>query len=152
MNSAPSVNYPVGRSRFSGALALATWLLGAAAAALWWVGVPASSWRGGVVLAVLVVAGAMAGLSWWRSAAGELGWNGEAWSWTERRTTREGAVTTCLDLQQWLLLRWAGQGVSRWLWLEQSRAPARWDDLRRAVYSRARAQPLHEGKPPAAST
>lgn len=43
-----------------------------------------------------------------------------------------------LDLQGCVLLRWrAGRGAVGWLWLDRASAPARWDDLRRAVYSRA---------------
>jgi toxin CptA len=152
MHNAPSVSYPVGRSRFAGALAFAAWLLGAATALSWWLAVPVPSWRSVVVAAAVAIAGALALFAWRRSPAGDLAWNGEGWTWSGAGGATSGDVVPSLDLQQWLLVRFGAGGAVRWLWLERTRSPARWDDLRRAVYSRARSRALPGAKPPAATT
>ena len=71
---------------------------------------------------------------------GTLAWDRQSWTWTAAGVTDLGAVEVCLDLQQCLLLHFRSQSASRWLWLERSHCAGRWDDLRRAVYSRARPQ------------
>ena len=49
-----------------------------------------------------------------------------------------GGVAVALDLQQHMLLVLrTGRGLPLWLTVEQVTLPARWQDLRRAVYSRA---------------
>ncbi|MBC7604803.1 MAG: hypothetical protein H7255_19375 [Ramlibacter sp.] len=150
MHNAPPVTYPVGRSRFPGVLSLSLWVLGAVVALLWWIGVDDHGWRGAVIALALCASGVVAGLGWWRTPTAELHWSGDNWSWTEAGKTRDGAVATRLDLQRWMLLAFEAPGASRWLWLERASEPARWDDLRRAVYSRARPQPLPEAPPHAA--
>ncbi|WP_395687177.1 hypothetical protein [Caenimonas koreensis] len=149
MHNAPSVTYPVGRSRFSGWLSLLLWLVGLASVLMWWNTAAAPGWRGFAMALAVVVAGICAGVAWWRSAVGQLHWDGESWQWTQHLATREGTVTTRLDLQKWMLLQWQAGDASRWLWLERSREPASWDDLRRAVYSRARPNPLPMAQPAA---
>ncbi|HEY0202238.1 MAG TPA: hypothetical protein VGC24_11145, partial [Burkholderiaceae bacterium] len=61
-----------------------------------------------------------------------------------------------LDLQSRLLLalyaRPGGRGHCIWLWLEHRTNPLRWQDLRRALYSRARVDADgigHAGREPA---
>ncbi|MDR3454804.1 MAG: hypothetical protein P4L96_18735 [Rhodoferax sp.] len=142
MHSAPSVTYPVGRSRVWGlALGLA-WLGGALLTGLWCAEVDRVGWRQWLAVACVLAGAGVALAGWLASPIGELQWDGAGWLWTARRTTAAqvaGLLTVHLDLQQCLLVRLhAGRG-RRWLWLEQRRQPARWDDLRRAVYSRARA-------------
>jgi toxin CptA len=53
-----------------------------------------------------------------------------------------------LDLQRSMLVRWAGSGGSRWFWLERASRAERWEDLRRAVYSRAAPQAPPDAKRP----
>jgi toxin CptA len=136
MHYAPSVTYPVGRSRFALALAAGLWLAGAAALAGWLAGSAGWSWRHGAGLAALLGAGAFALAGWLRAPVGELSGSGDSWTWGE---DLPGRVEAVLDLQGRMLLRWhaAAGGAALWLWVERKHAPRRWDALRRAVYSRA---------------
>ncbi len=148
MHGAPSVSYPVGRSRFVGFMLLLAWLLGAVVTALWSLHVP--SWRPDIGWALLAAAGAFAGWRWRHEASGVLAWDGEAWHWACPQHAHSGTLEVTLDLQHCLLLRWQSDSRSRWLWLERVTRPERWDDLRRAVYSRARIEALPAARPPAA--
>lgn len=149
MHNAPSVSYPVGRPRVAAALAAGLWLLGAGVTALWLQQADAPGWRQGVAATALAAIGAWALRSWLRSPSGELHWDGAGW--TGLAGSAGGALDVALDLQQVLLVRWQAPASRRWLWLERSRCPQRWPDLRRAVYSRARPQALSAARPPRAT-
>ena len=147
MHSAPSVRYPVGRSPFAGAFLLLTWLLGAVAAVLWWA--QDDGWRPATAALLLACVGAAAAWGWWHSPVGTLAWDGEGWNWSTPAGLEAGEPDPCLDLQHRLLVRWNGTR-RRWLWLERASGAERWDDLRRAVYSRARPKaPRHDQQPAA---
>jgi toxin CptA len=135
MHSAPSVTYPVGRSPFAGALLLLIWLLAAAAIGFWWT--QASGWRLAAAVMVWVASGGWAARQWWRSPTGAVAWDGESWNWAGPEGADSGVLEVSLDLQRTILVRWAGKGASHWFWLERASRAERWDDLRRAVYSRA---------------
>jgi toxin CptA len=150
MHGAPSVSYPVGRSRFAAGLLAAAWLLGCAAALLWWPQSP-DSWRLGAMLGALAATGLAAAWNWWRQPCGVLAWDGDAWSWSAHPGGAAGRIDVAIDLQHTLLVRWVAAGASRWLWLARTDRAERWNDLRRAVYSRARPQALQPGGPPAAT-
>jgi hypothetical protein len=140
MHSAPSVSYPVGRCRFAGGLMLLAWLCGALVLAAWSWQMQAAGWRAALGGATLVLAGAAAAFSWRRSPTGLIAWDGATWRWADGAGERSGTVFVALDLQQRLLLHWRPEhGAALWLWLEQLREPQAWDALRRAVYSRAKA-------------
>lgn len=150
MHAAPSVSHPVGRSAFAGrAVALA--VLAAAAVAAVFTFLSSPGWRPLVVWAAVAACGTAAGLAWWRSPRGELRWDGADWWWAEEGgSVSGGRPEIALDLQSRLLLRWAGEGGVRWLWLERASDASHWDALRRAVYSRASTPVPAAGKPPAA--
>ena len=150
MHSAPSVSYPVGRSRFAAALLLAAWLLGGAVIALWWWQSQSPGWRLSAAWLVLAAAGAFAAWNWWRSVPGTLAWDGQNWNWSGEPRAQTAVLEVSLDLQNCLLLRWTSGDVSGWLWLERTGRTECWDDLRRAVYSRARPEALPEPRAPAA--
>jgi toxin CptA len=152
MHSAPSVSYPVGRSRFAGALLLGVWLLGAGACAAWRVAAPVSSGRSGVAVVVVVCAGLFAAWRWWHMPMGTLIWDQEQWGWSGGSAGLPAVPQVSLDLQDWLLLRWRPHSGSRWLWLERASRPEQWADLRRAVYSRARADASSKAGPSAAKS
>jgi hypothetical protein len=101
----------------------------------------------------MLTAGAVALRGWIRSPAGVLAWNGEGWTWKGEGVAEPGEPECVLDLQRTMLLHWAAHARSRWLWAERGGEAARWDDLRRAVYSRARsgaarsAAPEREARP-----
>lgn len=97
-------------------------------------------WRLWLSLGVLGLAVAAAAWGWWRSPCGFLSWDGQLWCWTSTapRQARNGQLLPCLDFQRHLLLRLRLEaGPVLWLWAEQHSNPARWADLRRAVYARS---------------
>ncbi len=150
MHSAPSVSYPVGRSRFLGSLLLVVCLLGCGVTLLWWVQVHPSLPRLVAVSGVFLVATVLAGRSWWRTPSGVLVWDGEHWSGPGTRQPSEAQPDAAIDVQRGLLLHWREANPSRWIWLDRASDPQRWDNLRRAVYSRARPPTLDGAQPPAA--
>jgi toxin CptA len=149
MHDAPSVSYPAGRSLFAARLLLGTWLLGCAVAMLWY-RESTQALRPGLMVAVLCATGLFAAWQWWRTPEGTLAWDGTGWNWSAHPADAGAGVDVALDLQQALLLRWTGGGAARWIWLERAALPERWDDIRRAVYSRARRNALQPAERPAA--
>lgn len=138
MHSAPAVGYPVGRSCFPGVLALALWLVGLLAVILWIYQGGGHGWRQVLGLGSAGVAGAFALHGWMASPVGELRWSGEHWIWSGTGDPVHGTLNPFLDVQHCLLVRFHGPpGSPRWLWLARASRAERWDDLRRAVYSRA---------------
>lgn len=151
MHAAPSVSYPVGRGRIAALLWIAPWLAGLAALLAWNWQAAAPGWLRACAFLLLAACGAWAALAWRRLPRGTLAWTGAGWRWQDARGDEEGSPQRALDLQSALLLRWQGQGGAvRWLWLERRAAPADWDALRRAVYSRANDTAPHGASPPVA--
>jgi hypothetical protein len=70
-------------------------------------------------------------VAWHRHAGGELVWDGAHWSWQGRA----GQVAVALDLDTWMLLRFDGEGVRRWVALERRRVTGPWAALRAALYA-----------------
>nr|WP_116605868.1 hypothetical protein [uncultured Albidiferax sp.] len=140
MHSAPSVSYPVGRSRFLAHVQLVLWLLGAATVAAWCAQVDMLGWRQALALASLVCTGAFAWRGWRRMPVGGLYWDGQQWFWTGAGEPLAVTLQLHLDWQRYMLLSCQPPGAAlRWCWVEQASQPQRWRDLRRAVYSPARA-------------
>lgn len=145
----PAVQYPVRRSRTLALLLCAVASSGAGSISVWAAsGLGAgsgTSWRlvGAVAVGVLAVAGAIH--FWWNQWEGILHWDGQAW-WLEDRGPGVASMSllqgpqALLDVQSHLWVHVVVQeGRGRiWLWLERSAQPEHWQDLRRAVYSRAR--------------
>jgi toxin CptA len=158
MHAAPSVSYPVGRSRFAGALLAGAWLLAAAAILAFGLASTAPGWRQALAGAALAGSGVAALAGWLRSPAGTLAWDGGGWRWEQDDPAAHGEAgrpELALDLQARMLLRWVpAQGSARWrtrwLWVERNAAVSHWDALRRAVYSRANTTGASHGGPPAA--
>jgi len=152
MRSAPSVSYPVGRSRFCAGLLAGLWVAGLAAGLAWLIPGPVEAWR--TVAWTTVLAGcAVWGWRWYAGqVGGQLNWDGTAWRWRESgadhaigpdESGRQLSLAVALDLQRVLLVRCVagGRGPSRWLWLQAGDDVAQWRALRRAVYSRAPPEP-----------
>lgn len=150
MQNAPSVTYPVGRSLVHAGLLAGVAGLGVLALGLsfwWWSAVNSLGlWLGGLAW-LCWSAVALAG--WRRSLPGHLQWDAKApaalatpeatggWRWS--CSVRDEPVTVdtmewALDAQSFVLLKLYLPGHRQhWVWLEARRAPARWDDLRRAL-------------------
>lgn len=139
-HNAPSVVYPLGRSRFLGALLLSLWLFGLLLILLWFLqGAGRLDGRIALALVVLAGAGAAAYAGWRNAPAGRLAWDGEVWRWESlgyQAGVAEYELRVLADLQHALLLRLENQAhACLWLWVERRSMPERWLDLRRAVYS-----------------
>lgn len=151
MRSAPSVSYPVGRSRLGVCWLAGLWLAGLAAGLAWLIPGPVDGWRAAVWAAALAGCAVWA----WRWGAGQargrLIWDGSAWHWRGGCGADDGAgspdadqaltLSVRLDLQRLLLVRCHAPASSsarpRWLWLERGADAAHWLAMRRAVYSPA---------------
>lgn len=159
MHSAPSVEYPAGRSAFQGrleGLLLLAWL---ALQLAWWLSLPGAAlpgaWWFSALLGLLLWA-----LTRWRARqplAGRLCWEpalppapgahatappGQArlpgrWIWRSaayRHGTELAGLHWALDLQDRVLLRLDNAaGLGWWVWLERDSAPADWQALRVAL-------------------
>ena len=143
---APSVQYPLRRSRVLGALLLALLFIGAGVVAAW-VGFGARDAvvSAAVALGLWLLAAAGAAHFWWGQPRGVLQFDGQAWTLGQTAKSFSGPLAlsvppeVLLDLQAHLWVRVVPMGrASQWLWLARSSQPERWMDLRRAVYSRAR--------------
>ncbi len=154
MQNAPSVVYPVGRCVFYALLLAIIGLLSAAVGTLFLLGFAQRSdhsWRWAPVLAwvlLWMVWVAVAVTSWLRSLQGTLKWDANmvrdeggagAWLWSDLSSSEPLAlskVERVLDLQNKILLRFRSVSTGqRWIWVERSGHPARWNDLRRALVS-----------------
>jgi hypothetical protein len=95
-------------------------------------------WRAGLL--VLCVLGA--GMAAWRGSPGRalsdvLDFDGSRWSIRGAGGWQAAGARVALDGQSWLLVRMTEPGgACRWVWLERRTMPERWQNLRRAVYSR----------------
>ena len=146
MHSAPSVSYPVGRSRFLMGLLLAVGLLALSGVAAVVMFMPA--WARVWALAGWVGWGGVAVVAWRRQPQGWLQWMPDSqvssvapcpgrWMWRSV-AYQDGVSLRCIErVQDWqtcMLLRLRNpDGARLWVWVEQRGDPACWDDLRRAV-------------------
>ncbi len=141
MHSAPSVSYPVRRSRDAARLLWVVWAAGACCAGLTCCLLDRVDWRAGLLLASSVLAAMVS-----RRALGCAGprysdrlvFDGKHWVLPCALPVEAGRLAVGLDFQALLLIRFdvPGRGA-RWLWLERRARPERWQDVRRAVYARA---------------
>jgi len=136
MRSAPSVIYPVGRSRLAGGLLLGLWLLGAGAAAAWCSQAALAPWQGALLAAALATAAGGAMRAARLGAGMRLRWDGREWRIEGRAAPGTGEAVVHLDFQSLLLVRLRRAGApSAWMWAERAADPARWPALRRALYA-----------------
>lgn len=112
-------------------------------------------WQNGAIAASWVFAAACVWQFWNRLEAGLLDWNGLSWHWvtvaqagddaSQRGESvgsadQKGVISVRFDGRRCMLIKLEMTvGQARWLWLEQGFVPQRWHDVRRALYSRAKA-------------
>lgn len=134
MQSAPAVQYPVGRSHIRSLVMLLPWLLGGGALLLWGGQVPAARSVQTLAWLLWLVCGLLILRDLRRAPQGLLHWDGRQWRWQARDGEQVGVVRLRLDLQRWLLLEFRPQaGAGKWLWPQRDAEPQRWDALRRAL-------------------
>ena len=147
MHSAPALSYPVGRSRFQGALVGLTGLVGVVTGLLWQAQAGTANWRQGLFAMTLLGAFIVAVQAWRRSPRGHLSWDGQAWRWAGMGQSASGRLTVHLDFQFFLLLSLRPDSGARiWLWPERRSEIALWNALRRAVFSHGRAGQLQDAR------
>lgn len=141
MHSAPSVTYPVGRSRGATRILVVLWALGACCAGASCYLFDSAGWRQLLLVFSVVFAGVAAGFGLRRDGAGVLHFDGLHWSLTggpASRTVHAARAFAALDFQSLMLVGLTEPGrAKRWLWIEQRAMPERWRDVRRALYARA---------------
>ena len=105
-------------------------------------------WQEGLMVVSCLFA-AVCVLHFWRQLkCGSLAWDGLFWqsavsSLDEAQGQSSpitGIISVRFDGQRCLLIKFVpvlGGAHAQWLWLEQAFAPELWQDVRRAVYSRA---------------
>jgi toxin CptA len=154
MHGAPSVSYPVGRSRSADRLLSIIWTCGACCVAAACYRFDGADWRVGLLALSVIGAGAAA----WRSAlrrtaSAELSFDGRHGSLAGAAGVRAAGIKVALDFQSSLLVCLTdARRAQRWVWLDRSTLPERWQDLRCAVYSRAPlASPVADSRQPSAS-
>lgn len=136
MNSAPAVQYPVGRSTFQGYFLLFSSVVALLVAGLWLstdvaMGAPQITF-----FIVLVIVFWLAGHAWRRTEVGLLAWGGESWSWSKGLLSINGRLSVHFDVQFLMILALQPEkGPTVWLWAERASDAVRWRALRRAVYA-----------------
>ena len=142
---APAVEYPAARSARLAAV-LVVLHAGSLAIVAAWCLLGAGTLRIAALLVLLlwIVAAALAARFWIRQPVGCLAWDGMAWHLrTIGGMPADQALGTVvvvqLDLQRQMALAFPHAEPTVWLFVEQRCHPARWLDLRRAVYSRPNA-------------
>ena len=92
---------------------------------------------------MVIGVGMMAYHGWKNSPVGQLAWDGQVWRWNGpgyQAGVAEYELLVAADFNNVMLLRVENQAHAKlWLWAERRAFPARWLDLRRAVYSPHRA-------------
>lgn len=137
MHRAPALSFPLGRSRFQGALVILTGLTSALVGLLWYVAADSFGWRQGLFALIFLSVFVVALESWRHAPAGILRWDGQSWSWIGVQATVGGRLRAHLDLQFCLVLSLRPDSGRRiWLWPERRRDERHWNALRRAVFAR----------------
>lgn len=137
IHSAPSVVYPLGRSRFQGGVLALCWLAGMSIVVAWGAQQP-WDWRLATGYAAVLLAGWAALAGYRNLPSGQLSWDGQMWRWESpvyQTGIAEYELSVIADFQRVLVLRLQNQAGARlWLCAERSARPERWLDLRRAAH------------------
>ena len=137
------MTFPLGRSHLQVWVLSGFWAVAVLLVAAWVLGSQHAGWRQLAGLVAVICVGLAACQGWKNSPVGQLTWDGLVWRWEGpgyQAGMAEYKLLAALDFQNVMLLRIENQAHARlWLWAERRAFPARWLDLRRAVYSPHRA-------------
>jgi len=137
------VSYPLGRSHWQAWVLSGFWIAAVLLVGAWVVASQQVGWRQLTGLAAVIGAGLAAYRGWKNSPVGQLAWDGQVWRWEGpgyQAGVAEYTLLAAADFKTVMLLRIENQAHAKlWLWAERRAFPARWLDLRRAVYSPHRA-------------
>lgn len=137
------MSYPLWRSHLQAWVLSGFWAVAVLLIAAWVLASQFTGWRQLTGIAAVICAGLAAYQGWKNSPVGQLTWDGQAWHWEGpgyQAGIAEYKLLAALDFQNVMLLRIENQAHAKlWLWAERRAFPARWLDLRRAVYSPHRA-------------
>lgn len=141
MHTAPSVDYPLGRSRFH-TFALLIVLLGVLIVDGYWLTQSnVSNGRVGLAFCLSLLSAGASLHAWRYRPVGILRWDGKSWWWLREPVHCAGSINVHLDVQGSLLLRFcADGGVCQWFWVDRGFAPSLWMALRRAVHAGRRGE------------
>ena len=138
-HNAPAVIYPLGRSYWLACILFGFWLATVLLVGAWILASQYTGWRQLTGFAAVIWAGLAAYIGWKNSPTGQVAWDGQVWRWEGpgyQAGVAEYQLSAAADFQHVMLLRIENQAHAKlWLWAERSAFPARWLDLRRAVYS-----------------
>ncbi|MFM2036964.1 MAG: hypothetical protein RL459_2229 [Pseudomonadota bacterium] len=137
--SAPSVSYPVGRSRFYPTVLCALWLFSVVIAVTWFLQSGRLVWAQGAMAGLLILLGVL----FWREGRHQtkasLQWNGQEWVWIGEGEEPISQVSVTFDFQNVMLLTVDSQsGRRRWVWVQGTVSPRLWLPLRRALTAHGR--------------
>ena len=138
MHSAPSVSYPVGRSRNAMRVLGGLWAIGACCAGAALLQFDHWGWRQALLVASVVLSAVAAQRTLGYGTIVDLVFDGQEWSLSGLDARKAAKIVVLLDLQVLMLARLdEPKQRARWLWLERRARSERWQDLRRAIFARA---------------
>ena len=138
MHSAPSVSYPVGRSRNAIRGLGVLWAAGSCCAGAALLQFDHWGWRQALLLASVVLSAVAAQRTLGYGVIVDLVFDGQEWSLSGLDARKAAKIVVLLDLQVLMLVRLdEPEQRARWLWLERRARSERWQDLRRAIFARA---------------
>jgi len=145
MHNAPSVTYPVGRSRKARSIEMSLLAAGACAVVLFALQVQGAGWHKAALALSWGAALAATLLARRRPAVAQARWDAPLWTLGgSRGEIILGAAQAHVHLDlQWLLLAQLtdASGASRWLWFDRAADPSRWLAVRRALYAQSSGVP-----------
>lgn len=146
MYSAPAVGYPVGRSRFAGALIGVIVVCGVLAQLLWSQATGELGWQQEFGLVGCLAASCWVVRQWWCTPKGVLSWDGVVWNWTTGMQPVLVTPEIIIDFQRVLLLQLHSPigNHCTWVWLECASCPSRWVALRRAIFVNTKSHADHQ--------
>lgn len=133
------MTYPLWRSHLQAWVLSGFWAVAVLLIAAWVLASQFTGWRQLTGIAAVICVGLAACQGWKNAPVGQLNWDGQVWHWEGpgyQSGMAEYELSAALDFQNVMLLRIENQAHAKlWLWAERRAFPARWLDLRRAVYS-----------------